>query len=80
MERWQHIWDKGKNGRSTHDVIPKVMNKGHNWPRQLTQFITGHSQLTSTDSENIQTTSVRVDRRDPRSTMRLPAQSRNLIT
>ncbi|GBM22055.1 Putative protein in type-1 retrotransposable element R1DM [Araneus ventricosus] len=42
MERWQLLWDRGKNGRSTHDVLPKVSNSLHNWPRQVTQFITGH--------------------------------------
>ncbi|GBN79919.1 hypothetical protein AVEN_84349-1 [Araneus ventricosus] len=42
MGRWQHQWDRGQYGRTTHEIIQKVNNKSHNWPRQLTQFITGH--------------------------------------
>ncbi|GBN76113.1 hypothetical protein AVEN_53630-1 [Araneus ventricosus] len=41
MEKCQIQWEKGKLGRSTFDVLPKVSTKSNHWPRQLTQFVTG---------------------------------------
>ncbi|GBN07505.1 hypothetical protein AVEN_244882-1 [Araneus ventricosus] len=40
--KWQYMWDGHKYGRSTHKVITKVGLRSHNWPSELTQFITGH--------------------------------------
>ncbi|CAL1296084.1 unnamed protein product [Larinioides sclopetarius] len=43
LSEWQTQWDdETRNGQTTHQVIPKVEGKSHNWPRQLIQFVTGH--------------------------------------
>ncbi|GBO09339.1 Putative protein in type-1 retrotransposable element R1DM [Araneus ventricosus] len=42
MKAWQLQWTAEKSGRSTNKVIPKVSLVTQNWPRQVTQFVTGH--------------------------------------
>ncbi|GBM46394.1 hypothetical protein AVEN_73870-1 [Araneus ventricosus] len=39
---WQDIWDNGKTGRSTHDIVPRVSNKPVGWNREEIMFVTGH--------------------------------------
>ncbi|GBM10333.1 hypothetical protein AVEN_131072-1 [Araneus ventricosus] len=47
LTKWQQQWDEHKSVRSTHNVLKKVGLQIHNWPRQLTQFITGHGPFPS---------------------------------
>ncbi|GBN14984.1 Biotinidase, partial [Araneus ventricosus] len=47
LPKWQRRWDDGINGRSTYEVIKKVGQRNHYWPRQFIQFITGHGPFPS---------------------------------
>lgn len=31
IEYWQKLWDDGSTGRSTHKIIPRVINRYTNW-------------------------------------------------
>ncbi|GBM57964.1 hypothetical protein AVEN_72915-1 [Araneus ventricosus] len=44
---WQHSWDNGETGRSTHDIVPRVSNKLVGWNREEIMFVTGHGPFPS---------------------------------
>ncbi|GBO46570.1 hypothetical protein AVEN_231616-1 [Araneus ventricosus] len=47
MGIWQKHWNKCRNGRSTHKILPKVSLSPQGWPRELVQFVTEHGPFPS---------------------------------
>ncbi|GBM27474.1 hypothetical protein AVEN_205261-1 [Araneus ventricosus] len=47
MKEWQEQWDLIGVGRSTYEVLPKVLLKPAGWPRELTIFVSGHGPCLS---------------------------------
>ncbi|GBO06661.1 hypothetical protein AVEN_129143-1 [Araneus ventricosus] len=44
---WQDNWYNGETGRSTHDIVPRVLNKPVGWNREELMFVTGYGPFPS---------------------------------